>query len=254
MIMPTTSATTTAVTLRSHSMLPCGVLGGSWIQTKSPPTIRQARIVSFSSTAGNETSGSPRPPSSGVEETPAEPYGDEEPVYSGDDPVLDEEIEDPLHFEREIEELNIKLKDMKDQLLRSLAEQENTRRIAQRDVDSARQFAIKSFAKDLLEVSDNLTLALNAVPKDQVAAEGIWKNMYEGIEMTEKGLLKAFEKNGLVKFGVPGEVFDPNKHEALYEYVDPTKTPGTVGQVMKSGFMLRERVLRPAEVGVVKKS
>jgi molecular chaperone GrpE len=152
------------------------------------------------------------------------------------------------------EQLETEIKSLKDQLLRSLADQDNTRRIAQRDIEAARQFAIKSFAKSLLDVSDNLSRALEAVPKDEVEqAKGTTlATLYEGIEMTERGLTKAFEMNGLVKFGAEGEPFDPNQHEALFEYPDPSKTPGTVGQVMKAGFMLNKRVLRPAEVGIVK--
>jgi molecular chaperone GrpE len=155
------------------------------------------------------------------------------------------------------EALEVQVKELKDQLLRSLAEQDNTRRIAQRDVEQARQFAIKSFAKSLLETSDNLERALGSVPqaleKDH-DAHPVLHNLYEGIELTERGLMKAFEANGLEKFGKPGEPFDPNRHDALFEYADPDFEPGTIGQVMKSGFMLNKRVLRPAEVGVVKKS
>jgi len=167
-------------------------------------------------------------------------------------------------FEKELLELKnksaVELKDLKDQLLRSLAEQENTRRIAKRDVASAKQFAIKSFATALLDTSDNLERALQAVPEDLLkdtdthpATNPVLLTLYEGIQMTESGLNKALEKNGLVKFGKVGEIFDPNKHEALFEYPDTTQTPGTVGQIMKAGFLLNERVLRPAEVGVIKK-
>ena len=159
-----------------------------------------------------------------------------------------------LSNESQLEE---EIKSLKDQLLRSLAEQENTRRIAQRDVDAARQFAIKSFAKSLLDVSDNLGRALEAVPTEEIleSKEGTrtLATLYEGIEMTERGLKKAFELHGLVKYGIVGELFDPNQHEALYEYSDPSKAPGTIGQVMKSGFLLNNRVLRPAEVAVVRK-
>jgi molecular chaperone GrpE len=154
------------------------------------------------------------------------------------------------------EQLEAEAKDLKNQLLRSLAEQENTRRIAQRDVQSAKDFSIKSFAKSLLDVSDNLARALEAVPVDQRAdkeGQPVLANLYEGIAMTDAGLSKAFEMNGLTKFGKVGEVFDPNLHEALYEYPDPTKAAGTIGLVVKPGFMLKSRVMRPAEVGIIKK-
>ena len=163
-----------------------------------------------------------------------------------------EEAESAGPSEQE-KQLEAQVKELKDQLLRSLAEQDNTRRIARHDVDNARQFAIKSFAKSLLDVSDNLTRALEAVSEDDRKEQPALSNLYEGILMTEKGLLKAFEANGLVKYGSVGDVFDPNKHEALFEYADPEKQPGTVGQLLKPGFMLNERVLRTAEVGVVKK-
>lgn len=155
------------------------------------------------------------------------------------------------------EQLEAEAKDLKNQLLRSLAEQENTRRIAQRDVQSAKDFSIKSFAKSLLDVSDNLARALEAVPEDQRAdkeKQPVLANLYEGIQMTDAGLTKAFAMNGLVKYGAVGEVFDPNLHEALYEYPDPTKEAGTIGLVVKPGFTLKDRVMRPAEVGIVKKA
>lgn len=154
------------------------------------------------------------------------------------------------------QELAVEVKELRDQLLRSLAEQENTRRIAKRDVEEARNFAIKSFAKSLLDVSDNLTRALEAVPEDHKAnkeSHPVLANLYEGIQLTDQELTKAFERNGLVKYGRTGETFDPNLHEALYEYPDATKQPGTIGQVMKPGFLLNKRVLRPAEVGIIKK-
>lgn len=154
-----------------------------------------------------------------------------------------------------VADLETQIKDLKDNLLRSLAEQENTRRIAQRDVANAKNFAISSFAKSLLDTSDNLSRALDAVPEDlrhDHENHPVLANLYEGIVMTETGLTKAFEKNGLIKFGKKGEKFDPNLHEALFEYPDPEGEAGNIGQVMKVGFMLNKRVVRPAEVGVVK--
>jgi len=154
-----------------------------------------------------------------------------------------------------VTKLESQIKDLKDNLLRSLAEQENTRRIARRDVANSKSFAISSFAKSLLDTSDNLTRALDAVPEElrhDHENNAVLANLYEGISMTDDGLNKAFAKNGLKKFGEKGDKFDPNIHEALFEYPDPEGVPGNVGQVMKAGFMLNERVVRPAEVGVVK--
>jgi len=157
----------------------------------------------------------------------------------------------------EVEALKDDIKNYKDQLLRSLAEQENIRRIAKRDVDSARSFSVSSFAKSLLDTSDNLTRAMEAVPEEvrnDPENNAALLTLYEGIQMTDDGLNKAFEKHGLKKFGVQGEKFDPNKHEALFEYVDEKVEAGSVGQVMKVGFELNGRVIRSAEVGVTKKN
>ena len=157
--------------------------------------------------------------------------------------------------EDKITQLETQIKDLKDQVLRSLAEQENTRRIAKRDVSNSKSFAISSFAKSLLDTSDNLSRALDAVPEElrhDHDNHPVLANLYEGIVMTDEGLTKAYTKNGLVKFGVKGDKFDPNIHEALFEYPDPEGEAGNIGQVMKVGFMLNDRVVRPAEVGVVK--
>lgn len=164
-------------------------------------------------------------------------------------------LNDDSHPEKPVEEtLQLQVKDLKDQLLRSLAEQENTRRIAKRDVNSAKSFAVSSFAKSLLDTSDNLSRAMDAVNTEELEGNPVLKTLYEGIQMTASGLDKSFQKHGLKKFGVVGETFDPNKHEALFEYMDEKSKAGTVGQVMKAGFELNGRVIRSAEVGVIKKS
>merc|ERR1712174_131185 len=146
--------------------------------------------------------------------------------------LIDEEEEEEKELTKE-EELQNEVSKLKNQLLRSLAEQENTRRIAKRDIDSARQYAITSFAKNLLDTSDNLSRAMESVPMELLLSTQQEKNdddddkvkvlsqtlttLYEGIKMTEDGLIKSFEKNGLVRYGNVGDVFDPNLHNALYE-------------------------------------
>ena len=185
---------------------------------------------------------------------PGEPVqgGDEEAAIDDDDDAAAAAVVEPSREEQ----LEAEVKKLKHQLLTSLADQENTRRIAQNDVLTAKKFAIKSFAKSLLDVSDNLDRALQAVPdgmEKNREEHPVLANLYEGIALTGQGLVKALEANGLVKYGQVGETFDPNKHNALFEYPDPNQTPGVVGQVIKPGYMLSDRVLRPAEVGVVKK-
>jgi molecular chaperone GrpE len=180
-----------------------------------------------------------------------------------DDSFLSDEIEKegpelvpPEETKSREKELEEQVRQLKKQLMSSLAEQDNVRKIARNDVEAARQFAIKSFAKSLLDVADNFERALSHVPDDvkhDRERHPVLADLYEGIEMTQKNLLKAFEANGLVKFGEVGEAFDPQKHSAMFEFPDPTKEPGTVGQVVKAGYYINQRVLRPAEVGVVKK-
>ena len=137
----------------------------------------------------------------------------------------------------------------RDKMMRALAEAENARTIARRDVAQAREYAISSFAKSLLEVADNLGYALGAAKEEKPSLE----NLVEGVEMTRSLLVKAFTNGGIAEFGAVGDKFDPALHEALFEYQDPEKEPTTVGQVLKTGFTLNSRVIRAAQVGIVKK-
>ena len=188
---------------------------------------------------------------------------DDAPAEGGADDEEDAEAAAAADAEAEApaasreQELEKEVKDLKDQLLRSLAEQENTRTIAKRDVASAKSFAVSSFAKSLLDTSDNLSRAMESVPEEYRADTDnhpVLATLYEGIQMTDENLLKAFQKNGLVRYGTAGDKFDPSEHDALFEYPDPNLEVGTVGQVMKAGFKLNDRVIRAAEVGVIKKA
>jgi len=138
--------------------------------------------------------------------------------------------------------------------MRALADAENARTIAKRDVLNAQQFAVTKLAKSLLDVSDNLSLALASIPPEEVTKEGngSLKILIEGVAMTETLLNKAFSEHGLVKFGDKGDKFDPNLHDALFQLVDPDLEKGDVGQVLKTGFSLKGRVIRPAQVGTVR--
>lgn len=141
---------------------------------------------------------------------------------------------------------------LKDQAVRAMAEAENTRRRAQKDREDASKFAISSFAKDLLDISDNLRRALEAVPSDMLDTEPRLKNFVEGVEATERVLLRSFEKHGIVKINPLDEPFNPNFHEVMFEAPVPGKPAGVVMQVMEPGYTLHERLLRPARVGVTK--
>lgn len=140
---------------------------------------------------------------------------------------------------------------LKDKCLRALAEVENVRRRAEREVADAKTYGIASFARDVLTVADDLARALSAVDDDAKAnAEGPLKGLIEGIELTERGLGRALEKQGVRKVDPKGEKFDPNLHQAMFEVPDQSVPNGTVVQVVQSGYLIGERVLRPAMVGV----
>jgi molecular chaperone GrpE len=139
----------------------------------------------------------------------------------------------------------------KDKLLRTLAEMENLRRRTEREVADARTYGIAGFARDVLAVADNMRRALEAIgPELREQAEA--KSLIEGVELTERELLKSLEKNGVRKFSPQGEKFDPNVHQAMYEVPQADVPPGHVAQVIQAGYMIGERVLRPAMVGVAK--
>jgi molecular chaperone GrpE len=141
----------------------------------------------------------------------------------------------------------------RDKMLRTLAEMENLRKRTIREVADARTYGITGFARDVLDIADNLQRALDALPAEaRDAADPGLKALIEGVELTERSLLNTLEKNGVKKFDPSGGKFDPNFHQAMYEVPDPSVPAGTVVQVMQSGFMIGERILRPALVGVSK--
>jgi len=141
----------------------------------------------------------------------------------------------------------------KDKLLRALAEMENMRRRTERQVADARDYGIASFARDVLAVADNMDRALQALDQElrEKADPGI-KTLLDGVEITERELLNVLDKHGVKKFEPKGEKFDPNFHQAMYEVPDPSVPAGTIAQVLQAGYMIGERVLRPALVGIAK--
>lgn len=175
---------------------------------------------------------------------PVEPF---EPAAAPCEP----EAEAP---EATVAELEAELAETKDRLLRALAETENQRRRATRDVEEAHKYAVTNFSRELLDVADNLSRALAAVPTRAREEIGFVKNLVDGVAMTEKALLACFERHQIAKV-VPeiGERFDHNRHQAMFEVEAAGQEPGTVAQVMQPGYTIAERLLRPALVGVAKR-
>jgi|SRR4051812_16325027 molecular chaperone GrpE len=143
--------------------------------------------------------------------------------------------------------------DLKDRLLRTLADLENMRRRSERELADARSYAISKFAGDMLEVADNMGRAIAAIPDEaRSSADAALKALVAGAELTEREMLRALEKHGVKRIDPKGERFDPNLHQAIFEVPDPSLVAGTVAQVVQVGYSIADRVLRPALVGVAK--
>ena len=169
------------------------------------------------------------------------------------DPNLEEVSSGPEDTGKEtLDILEEEVTELKDQLLRSVAELDNYRKRSEREKEQLRKFGIANFAKDLLSVADNLRRAVESGPTDLEGADENVKNLIVGVEMTEKELLSAFEKNGVRKIDPVGEKFDYNFHQAMFEVEDPDQPAGTIVQVLQSGYVMHDRLLRPAMVAVSK--
>jgi molecular chaperone GrpE len=149
--------------------------------------------------------------------------------------------------------LSREVADLKDRLLRTLAEMENLRRRTEREVGDARLYGVSNFARDILGVADNMRRAIETLgPEGRQNVDPGVKALIEGVELTERELLKVLEKNGVKKLEPQGEKFDPNLHQAMYEVPDPSLPAGQVVQVVQDGYTIGDRILRPALVAVAK--
>lgn len=149
-------------------------------------------------------------------------------------------------------ELEAEAADLRDKLLRALAETENVRRRAQRDREEASKYAITNFAREMVGVADNLRRALEHVAPETRGQDEKLDSLAAGVEMTERAMLAAFERFGVKPIEALGKLFDHNLHEAMFEVPDPSQPAGTVVQEMEKGYLLDDRLLRPARVGVAK--
>ncbi len=161
--------------------------------------------------------------------------------------VAEEEALDPVAL------LEIENADLKDQLLRNMAEMENMRRRAEREKAEATLYAATNFARDVLPVGDNLARALESMSAEaRENADDAVKNLIEGMILTQRELLNTLQKHNINIIEPLGEKFDPNKHQAMFEVPDPEAINGTVVQVVQAGYSIGERILRPAMVGVAR--
>lgn len=142
--------------------------------------------------------------------------------------------------------------DMRDKLLRTMADMENLRRRTEREKQDTARYAISNFARDVLSIGDNLRRVIEHVPAEAADADPALKSFLEGVELTERELLKMLEKHGVAKLEPLGQRFDPNQQQAMYEVPTTDVPDGTVVEVMQAGYTIGDRVLRPALVAVSK--
>jgi molecular chaperone GrpE len=170
---------------------------------------------------------------------------DDEPIGKRDEPV---ETDADLIIRLEAEK-----SDLTERYIRLAAEMDNLRKRSQRDVRDAKTYAVSAFAGDMLSVADNLARALEAIPQEaRESGDAGFKALIEGVEMTGRAMLSGLERHGVKKLEPEGERFDPNLHQAMFEVPNPDVPANTVVQVMQAGYIIGDRCLRPAMVGVAK--
>lgn len=160
------------------------------------------------------------------------------------DPAPEDNAPDPFAV---LEKLNAENAEMKDRMLRTLAEMENLRRRTEREIADAKTYGVTNFARDMIALADNLRRAIESAPAE--GGEAV-KTLVEGLELTERDFLSRLARYNVRKIEPMGQKFDPNMHEALFELPDPSVPANTVMQVVEDGYAIGERCLRPAKVGV----
>ena len=153
--------------------------------------------------------------------------------------------------EAEIVVLKAEIAALKDRMLRAAAEADNTRKRAAKDVEETSKYAVTAMAKDLVSVAENLYRALEAIPTERRNESDALQAVASGVDMTLKELLAVFEKHGIRRINPLGELFDHNFHQAVLQVEAPEQKPGTVAQVLQAGYVIHDRLLRPAMVSVV---
>ncbi len=156
-------------------------------------------------------------------------------------------------LEQKLGVLENELAAAKQDVLYALADTQNVRRRMEKELQDARAYASTAFARDMLSIADNLARALQAIPAE-LREDEKWKGLVTGIDATGRELEAVFRKNGIEKVEAVGQPLDPNKHQAMLEIPSADAEPGTIVQEMQSGYMIKDRLLRPALVGVAKKA
>ena len=180
------------------------------------------------------------------EEPPVEKEVDENEKFDSIEDIKE-------HKDEIVLELEQKVVDLKDQLMRSLADGENLRKRTQKDIEHAKKYSHISFIKELVSSVDNLQRALQSIPEDTSSLPEPIKNLIVGLEIVEKEVISTLEKHNVKQINPLGEKFDYNFHQAMFEVVTNESDPGTVVEVSQKGYLLYDRLVRPAMVGIAKK-
>ncbi len=180
------------------------------------------------------------------EEPPVEKEVDENEKFDSIEDIKE-------HKDEIVLELEQKVVDLKDQLMRSLADGENLRKRTQKDIEHAKKYSHISFIKELVSSVDNLQRALQSIPEDTSSLPEPIKNLIIGLEIVEKEVISTLEKHNVKQINPLGEKFDYNFHQAMFEVVTNESDPGTVVEVSQKGYLLYDRLVRPAMVGIAKK-
>lgn len=153
---------------------------------------------------------------------------------------------------QQIEELHADKQDLSDKLVRVMADMENLRRRKDREIEDKGKYAVSKFATDILSIADNIQRAIESVPAEAIEEDEALKSLIEGVQMTDREFLNVVERHGISRLDPVGQPFDPNMHQAMFEVEDKEKPSGTVVQVIQAGYLIEERTLRPAMVGISK--
>jgi molecular chaperone GrpE len=180
----------------------------------------------------------------------------DENAASGETPEVEIEVEETADTVESIDPtaaLRAENSELRDRVLRTVAEMENLRKRTEREVNDTRTYAIAGFARDMLSATDALSRALMMLPAEaRESGDATTKTLIEGIELAEREMQRLLAKHGVKPIEAQGEKFDPHKHQAMFEVPDPSRPEGTIVQVVQAGFAIGDRILRPAMVGVAK--
>ena len=192
-------------------------------------------------------------PKSGQPQQPA--ANEDDPRSKADAPPPPEPaqaIPDTETLPEEKIDLEAENAELKERLLRTMADMDNLRKRTEREKAETAKYAITQFANDILSIGDNIRRAIDAVPPEAVATDAALQSLLEGVMMTEKGLQSTFEQHGITRVDPKGQRFDPNVHQAMFELENADVPAGTIVEVVQAGYMISDRVLRPALVGIAK--